>query len=198
MEIISRERFADTLEQEGLQGIDFYVPEVVRRFGRAAGADTVVLGWATEKDRVDEVTVALFDYSRNPSGTRIGEEHARIPQSELPAAPQSAIQDPWSGAYVAGIGGIGYPECAHCPDPKYTEEARRKGFTGALHIQLVGTITPDGRVTDLVFLTGPGAGLNESGMEAVRSWRFRPAKGLDGKPVAARVPVDAVFKPGGR
>jgi TonB family protein len=43
-------------------------------------------------------------------------------------------------------------------------------------------------------MKGPGNGLEEKAIEAVRSWRFRPAVGPDGHPVATMVPIEVTFR----
>ena len=59
---------------------------------------------------------------------------------------------------------------------------------------LVVTITADGKATDIKVAKGVGLGLDEKAIEAVRSWRFRPAAGPDvdaRKPPARREPGEA-------
>ena len=90
------------------------------------------------------------------------------------------------GAYHPGVDGVGYPTCVYCPDPKYSEEARKAKYQGTVVLQAV--ITPDGRATDIQVVKGPGLGLEEKAVEAVKQWRFKPANGPGGKPVAVVVP----------
>jgi protein TonB len=41
---------------------------------------------------------------------------------------------------------------------------------------------------------GPGLGLEEKAVEAVKQWRFKPALGPSGKPVAVVVPIEVTFR----
>jgi periplasmic protein TonB len=57
-------------------------------------------------------------------------------------------------------------------------------------------VTPEGRVTDVIVMKGPGDGLEEKAIEAVKSWKFRPAKDATGNPVAVGVQVEVTFNLG--
>ena len=96
------------------------------------------------------------------------------------------------GYFHPGTGGVGYPSCAYCPDPKYSEEARKAKYQGTVVLQAV--ITPDGRATEIQVVKGPGLGLEEKAVEAVKQWRFKPALGPNGKPVAVVVPLEITFR----
>jgi protein TonB len=96
------------------------------------------------------------------------------------------------GVFRAGTGGVGYPTCFYMPDPKYSEEARKAKYQGV--VVLEGTITLDGRVTDIQTVKGPGLGLEEKAVEAVKDWRCKPAMGPNGKPVPTRVPIEVNFR----
>jgi TonB family protein len=96
------------------------------------------------------------------------------------------------GVFHAGTGGVGYPTCFYMPDPKYSEEARKAKYSGVVTLQ--GTITVDGRVTDVQVVRGPGLGLEEKAAEATKEWRCKPALGPNGKPVATRVPIEVTFR----
>ncbi len=96
------------------------------------------------------------------------------------------------GYFRPGTGGVGYPSCAYCPDPKYSEEARKAKYQGTVVLQAV--ITADGRAIEIQVVKGPGLGLEEKAVEAVKMWRFKPALGPSGKPVAVVVPIEVTFR----
>jgi len=96
------------------------------------------------------------------------------------------------GYFHPGTGGVGYPSCAYCPDPKYSEEARKAKYQGTVVLQAV--ITPDGRAIEIQVVKGPGLGLEEKAVEAVKQWRFKPALGPSGKAVAVVVPIEVTFR----
>jgi TonB family protein len=96
------------------------------------------------------------------------------------------------GVFVAGVNGVGIPQCLYCPDPQYSDEARKAKYMGTVTLQVVVTI--DGRATNIRVVQGPGMGLEEKAIEAVRVWRFKPAIGPGGKPVATIVPIEVTFR----
>jgi TonB family protein len=58
----------------------------------------------------------------------------------------------------------------------------------------MAVITADGRATNIRVAKGLGMGLDEKAIEAVRTWRFRPAVGPDGKAAAVSTPIEVVFR----
>jgi periplasmic protein TonB len=96
------------------------------------------------------------------------------------------------GAYRPGVGGVGFPDCFYKPDPKYSEEARKAKYQGTVMVQ--GTVTIDGRITDIQVVKGPGLGLEDKAVEAVQTWRCKPANGPNGKPVPTIVAIELNFR----
>ena len=96
------------------------------------------------------------------------------------------------GVFRAGINGVGIPVCIYCPDPQYSEEARKAKYQGTVTLTII--VTTDGRAANISVVQGPGLGLEEKAVEAVRGWRFKPAIGPNGKPVATLVPVEVTFR----
>jgi TonB family protein len=96
--------------------------------------------------------------------------------------------------YRPGKEGVGFPSCLNCPQPQYTEDARKANVKGAVVLQIV--ILPTGRAANIKLVKGLGYGLNEKAVQAVQDdWRFKPALGPDGKPVATTTLVEVTFRP---
>ena len=87
-------------------------------------------------------------------------------------------------------GNVLAPVRVHSPDPHYPEEARHARVQGVVILQTI--IDKVGNVTDVSVLKGLPSGLTEAAVEAVSSWRFRPAT-LEGKPVAVYYLVTVSF-----
>lgn len=66
----------------------------------------------------------------------------------------------------------------------YPAAARAKGVQGAVVMDLL--VDAEGRVRDARRVSGPGSGLDEAALEAVRSFRFKPAR-IQDKAVAVRI-----------
>jgi TonB family protein len=77
-------------------------------------------------------------------------------------------------------GNVTRPEKISGAPPAYTVEARKARVTGVVILEAV--IDEQGNVTDVKVLKGLPAGLDQSALEAVQSWKFNPAT-LDGRPV---------------
>jgi TonB family protein len=93
------------------------------------------------------------------------------------------------GPYRAGSG-VEPPRLLREVKARYTDEARRRAVTGNVLLEIV--ITRDGNVGDVSVRRGLGAGLDERAIEAVRQWKFAPARRL-GEPVDVIVEVAVEF-----
>jgi protein TonB len=94
------------------------------------------------------------------------------------------------GLYHVG-GGVSAPRTLYAPDPEYSEEARRAKFQGSVLLALI--VGPDGNPRDLHIMRSLGLGLDENALDAVRTWRFEPAR-KDGVPVAVQISVEVNFR----
>ena len=94
------------------------------------------------------------------------------------------------GPYRAGSG-ITAPAIVREVKPDYTEEARRRGLEGDVVLEIV--VRSNGSVGDVKLLKGLGGGLDQRAIEAVRQWRFSPARRY-GTPVDVIVEVAVEFK----
>jgi TonB family protein len=99
-----------------------------------------------------------------------------------------------SGVARAGVNGVGIPACVYCPTPQYTDKARAAKLSGSVVLQAL--VTVDGRAENISIVKGHelGLGLDESAIHTVAEWRFKPAMGPDGKPVAVTVPLEVTFR----
>jgi TonB family protein len=87
--------------------------------------------------------------------------------------------------------GITPPQVLREVRPDYTQDARRRGIEGDVVLEIV--VRRDGGVGDVRLLQGLGAGLDQRAIEAVRQWRFSPAR-RHGTPVDVIVEVAVEFK----
>lgn len=70
--------------------------------------------------------------------------------------------------------GIEAPRLLREVKAEYTDEARRRGLTGDVLLEIV--VRRDGSVGDVTVRKGLGLGLDQRAVSAVRQWRFDPAR----------------------
>lgn len=93
------------------------------------------------------------------------------------------------GVFRVG-GGVSAPRPVYSPDPEYSEEARKAKYQGVVVLYVV--VDPNGRARDIRVQRSLGLGLDEKAIEAVRTWRFEPAR-KDGQPVPVAVNIEVNF-----
>jgi TonB family protein len=96
------------------------------------------------------------------------------------------------GDPVAGTFGYGTPICIYCPQPSFSREAVDAKIQGSIFIEAV--ISRDGRPLQIRVLHGLGYGLDENAREIVRTWRFKPAIGPDGRAADVRMVIELAFR----
>ncbi len=94
------------------------------------------------------------------------------------------------GPYRVG-GGVSAPKVLYEPDPEYSEEARKAKYQGTVVLWLV--VDANGRPEQIRVQRALGMGLDEKAIEAVKTWKFEPAK-KDGHPVPVMINVEVNFR----
>ena len=105
--------------------------------------------------------------------------------------------DDGSGAGGSDIGGnyanvVSEPACLRCPEPPYTDEARRAKLQGNVTLRVL--IGADGRAARIQLVKGLGLGLDEQALQAVRAWRFVPARDARRQAVPTWVTIETRFQ----
>jgi TonB family protein len=94
------------------------------------------------------------------------------------------------GVYQPGAG-IDPPTLVREVRPVYTDEARRQRIEGDVILEIV--VRSDGSVGSIRVKRSLGGGLDQRAIDAVRQWRFNPAR-RHGTPVDVAVEVAVEFK----
>jgi periplasmic protein TonB len=101
---------------------------------------------------------------------------------------------PQTGPLLAGVGDVTNPELIQATklSPVYPELARKARIEGNVILQAV--VHKDGTVGEIMVLrcNRPNLGFEESAIEAVRQWRYRPAT-QNGRPVDVYFTVKVDF-----
>jgi periplasmic protein TonB len=99
------------------------------------------------------------------------------------------------GNYGGGLrkigGGVSTPVVIYSVEPEFSEEARKAKFMGVVLVNLI--VDTHGLPQNVHTLRGVGMGLDEKAVEAVKQYRFTPAK-EGGKPVAVELNVEVNFQ----
>jgi TonB family protein len=83
------------------------------------------------------------------------------------------------------------PKALYAPDPDYSDVARQAKYQGTVVLWLI--VTADGLPANIRIQQGIGMGLDQRAVEAVKLWRFDPAK-KDGEPVPVMINVEINFR----
>jgi TonB family protein len=87
--------------------------------------------------------------------------------------------------------GVVAPRVLSKVDPNYTLEARDAKIEGTVVVDV--EVHPDGKAHNLKIERTLDPGLDQSAIEAISQWKFRPGQ-KDGKPVAVAATIEVNFK----
>lgn len=170
-------------------------PEVftISEIARAAGVTPSDARWTLELDRTP-----TFQRTFVPFEAAVSMVH-RLRTGSPAAGGERPLFAPLRPGSIAGTGGGPYrpgsgitpPALDREVKPSYTEEARRRGVEGDVVMEVV--VRADGSVGAMRVIQGLGAGLDGRAIEAVRQWRFSPARRY-GTPVDVLVEIAVEFR----
>jgi TonB family protein len=164
--------------------------EETRKWAKKLGAKVVIMGSFAKA--LEGIGISLTAM-KTSSGQRYAQTSGVVPISEeINSVSPEEIPSPKDGIARAGVGGVTVPVCLYCPIPEFSDEARAAKYQGTVVLQVV--VTTEGRAANITVVKGPGKGLEEKAIEAVRGWKFRPAVGPDGHAVATLVPIMVTFR----
>jgi protein TonB len=140
-----------------------------------------------------------------PMGDPLGKTNGLFPFGGLGTSGSGGDGDKGIGRGPGGKngdGGPGYasalvrkpskwPEVLYKAEPEYSDYARKAHHQGS--VLLAVEVGVDGLPRNIRVIRGIGMGLDEKAMDAVATWRFRPAL-ANGRPVAAPITVEVNFR----
>jgi len=104
------------------------------------------------------------------------------------------VGDGEGGGYGGGVlrvgGGVSAPSIIHKADPQYSEEARKARYQGTVVLEAI--VLKDGTVQIVRVVKSLGFGLDEKAIEALRQWKFSPAR-QNGVPVPVALNIEVNF-----
>jgi len=169
---------------------DLQQPEAMSKAAAVLGADAVLVGTVDISSKDAKLSLSLHEAV---SGKEI---HSMHYNEHLQADFHSyfpAYEDPAAHAYLfPNLDGVSAPKCVYCPDPSYTDEARRNKFQGSVVMSVV--VDEKGTIRDVRLVQDPGNGLAQRSIEALKKWRMEPSRDPEGNPVTVRVGIETIFR----
>lgn len=148
----------------------------------AVGAEVIVIANIEQQSKNLNISIIALDVS---TGQEIEQWTVAIPRTQ--ALDELAGQNiqPDGPVYLDSQNGVSMPACVYCPNPQYTEEAKKKKLEGK--VVLAAVIAPSGRAEKIWEVRGLSDGLTEQAIKVVRQWRFKPAQDSQGNTVTVMV-----------
>ena len=158
-------------------------------------------GYRVEDNRPKSVPATAFS---SPSQTTSPAQQAMSPPPSATSEERSDSRcrnpEP-NGDYRIGCG-VTAPQVIYKVEPEFSDEARKKKFSGTTRVQLI--VSVDGKPTNLRVVKSAAANRNEKeqkiglsldrkAIEAVSQYKFKPAT-FQGKPVPVQVNVEVNFQ----
>jgi TonB family protein len=204
--VINHAALIERMKLSLLTPVDLQQRDVAVWLAEKLGANTVVFGTLNAIGdswnlRVRAIRLSdgkvLAEYAGSVEAKRewIALRDEPLPSAEKPRLAVGCDASRYAKA-AFDAAGVTIPRCGHCPDPPYSEEARRKKFQGAIGVKCIideaGRVTPL-RVEESRSLEPVDPQLIDNVLETFRSWKFEPAK-KNGNPVAVCISIEASFK----
>jgi len=156
---------------------------------RSLGADAIITGtFARVSDQIGvSLSIANMADLGKTQDVRTGLVLISKEITDLSPEPIPGL-DLQNGIPRAGKGGITMPICTRCPAPEFPRNAKEGGV-----VLLEIVVTPEGRPDRIKIIKSPSPDLADSAVRTVQSWRFKPAIGFDGSPIAVFTPLQLTF-----
>lgn len=195
----SKKDVVPLLMSRGFLSIDAYQDSALRAIVPTLGVDVLVVENLIWKESNYELRSQIIEVSKDKELDTFTVKIARsaTDNEEKPVFFREAQDGPFL-LVVRGNSNhfppFRYVACDKCPDPIYPEVARHKGLEGT--IIFLATVSEQGIAEQIGLIKSFDSGLTASALQAIQSWRFKPAIGLDGKPIAVRIPIEVTFRLG--
>lgn len=188
--IIDPSKLDALLAEQKLTPNDLDNSYILQKVATALGFDAIVIGTVTPTSDGCSLNVVVRRVQDSKLQSSASKSFSNF---ELPRyARDQPPDEPDSPPLRAGVNGVGAPSCMYCPNPEYTDELRKQKVQGSAFLSVV--VTQDGRVASAKVLKATNDAFGRLALEAVRTWRLKPARGPDGKAVAVVVPIEVVFR----
>lgn len=184
-------------------------PEYPKRALRAKIQGDVVLDLSvSEEGKVVSVSVVSGDLELSREAAKAIQKWEYLPSQEHDVAerhtritlvfkiddvgkPMVGAEFPSPPRFCSGDQRVTVPRALYSPNPSYSEEARRAKLQGVCILGVI--VGPDGLPQEVKIERPLGHGLDEKAIEAVKQWKFDPAR-RNGTPIAVKINVEVQFR----
>jgi TonB family protein len=188
-EILSRIDTQKFLVTAGISPANLHNPESLGKLSAATGADAVLFGTLVlEKTHA---TLTLFLREAANGKELYQTQYRENLDSSFEALFPAAISPDGQFFYFAGFDGVSTPKCGYCPQPEYTDAARKAGIDGTGLFSVI--FTEQGKLKDVRVVRSLDRTLDQAAIDAMQKWSANPAKDATGNPVPVRVLVEVSF-----
>jgi len=195
-DVMPRSRIAEFAADQKLNPSAAGNPIVIAWMAKKLGADGIIFGETQASSDGVNLELSLAKASEaKPFDAKFSKKNLQADvaltddQKALLDKPRG---DMWKSPRITAARNYAKPpQCTYCPPAPFSDEARRLKVEGV--VVLLADVSEEGEVTNVQVLQGLPFGLNETAMEAIREWKFKPALGRDDTPVAASVPIEVSF-----
>ena len=199
-QVIERSRVRAYLAAERIPGKLLNNDKAMRWLGHEMGGTAVLVGQTDAQGEKLRVQTRLLACDKNKSGPAEG---FSLPGGVLAGKLQPVESFPKDAKLFkpgnppipfAGDkkNGITVPTCSYCPNPSYSEAARKERIQGYVLLNVV--VGSDGEAESATVLRGQPFGLNEAAKNIiVKKWQFNPSM-KDGQPVKVQVQIEVDFR----
>jgi TonB family protein len=171
-------------------------------------SSAVTLTVRTDREREFQVTIgpehraafgldleATYEFRTvcvTPRAARDGKAVVQAPEDlEITSQPARPLPPVPPGVYRVCQADIENPVPTTAPHPRYPREALEERIQGTVRMRVI--VNADGTAGDVVVIDSLSRALDNAAVEAVRKWRFKPAR-LEGQPVAIVVFLEMSFQ----
>lgn len=189
-EVVNRIEAQKQLDELHISPQDLHQPKSLSKAALALGVDSILLGSLSLSTTEATLHLTLQDAA---SGKEL---HSMEYREHL--EPSFAISFPDAADarahfyYFPGLDGVSVPKCISCPQPNYSDDARRNKLQGVVLMSV--RVTETGTIASIRVVKDPGHGMAEQSLDVVKTWRLEPSRDPAGNPVAVQVPVETTFR----
>ena len=176
---------------------NFVTPDMIRQ--------PEIAWWLADELRADALAVGKLSISGNQLVISLGLARVRDAKqfdgfslntpltAEIQKRLNISLMDIQSSRFAEdGVNVSSMPACLQCPAPDYPRDALERNSTPTRELTVL--IGADGLPKKVAVTKPEEFGFTEKAIQALQKWKFKPAIGFDGKPIAVWAPIEVTFR----